>query len=68
MRLPQYADVLIENGFDSMDTLSALDEEILETSCNIAKIGHRKKILKYVHKYEMNEEVSSQSRSMNYIP
>ena len=46
VKLPQYFDLFIENGYDDLETLSDLTMEELE-HIGIEKRGHRKKILKH---------------------
>ena len=46
VKLPQYFDILIENGYDDLESVGDVTMEEL-SQIGIDKIGHRKKILKH---------------------
>lgn len=47
VKLPQYIGLLLENGFDDIDTLSMVNVDQLQ-SIGIEKLGHRLKIIKFI--------------------
>ena len=47
VELAEYFDILIENGLDDMEIIQDLNEDEL-ISIGINKLGHRKKLLKYI--------------------
>ena len=58
VKLPQYTDLLIENGFDSLEMFLNLNIEDLKMM-GILKLGHQKKILAEVRKLEEEPSVLS---------
>lgn len=56
VHLPQYFDMFIDNGYDSMVTImESLDEDDLQNTIGIEKKGHRKKIMIYIEKLKKNK-------------
>eukprot|EP01084_Bolivina_argentea_P138642 244045_1 len=51
VNLVQYYHVFVENGFDDLDSLTDIKMEELET-IGIDKLGHRKKLLKFIKKID----------------
>ena len=56
VELPEYFDMFIENGLDDLDILQDINEDEL-ISIGISKLGHRKKILKYIKVLATNEDI-----------
>merc|ERR1711879_120808 len=65
IKLPQYTDILIENGFDSLEMFVNLNVDDLKMM-GIHKLGHQKKILVEVRKLE--EEQSALALNHLMIP
>lgn len=53
VKLPDYTDLLMENGFDSLEMFQHLSLQDL-TDMGIVKIGHKKKIFAEAEKLQMN--------------
>merc|ERR1712228_213244 len=53
VKLPQYIDLFVENGFDDMETITEITMSTL-TQIGIEKIGHKMKIIKAVTKLNVN--------------
>ena len=53
VKLSQYTDILIDNGYDEMECIVDITMNELE-DIGIDKIGHRKKIFKYSQKLKRN--------------
>ena len=49
VKLPQYFHVLVENGFDDMESIGDLEDAVLK-EIGVEKVGHRRKIIKYKEK------------------
>eukprot|EP01084_Bolivina_argentea_P158020 275311_1 len=53
VNLEEYYDVFIENGFEDIESLQDLDENIMN-SIGITKVGHRMKLMKYIKNLKSN--------------
>ena len=51
VRLPQYYDKLLKNGFDDLEFIQNITKEDLK-KIGIDKIGHQKRILKFIKNLE----------------
>lgn len=49
VKLPQYFHVLVENGFDDMESIHDLEDAVLK-EIGVEKVGHRRKLIKYKEK------------------
>jgi len=47
VRLPEYFALLVNNGYDDLETIGDMDMEDL-LHCGVQKDGHRKKMMKYI--------------------
>eukprot|EP01084_Bolivina_argentea_P306450 529561_1 len=47
IKLPQYFNLFVENGYDDLDIIADMNQDDLR-EIGINRIGHRKKILKYI--------------------
>ena len=55
VKLGQYADMFIDDGFDAMETVITMnDDDLMEMGIN--KKGHRRKILLYIERRKNNDE------------
>ena len=59
VRLPQYYEVLIENGIDDLETVALLAEEQLK-EIGIVMLGHRVKLLNEMQQLKSNENISKE--------
>ncbi len=64
VKLPQYSEIIIQNGYDDMESVADI---ILEDLCSmgVEKIGHRRKIIKNAKKLKEKKNMQQINRSMN---
>ena len=60
VKLPQYFDLFIRKGFNSLECFEQLcAKDLAGYGMNEIKLGHRKKILRYVRKLQKSLDVES---------
>merc|ERR1711933_717 len=59
VKLPEYYQILIDQGFDDLDSIADINNNDLK-EMNIDKIGHRKKILKHAQKLKSSNDPKQQ--------
>lgn len=67
MKMPQYLPLFIRNGYDDMEIVREMTDSEL-SQIGIDKIGHRKKMLKYLHKmdHQSGHQHDHQSLPLQY--
>lgn len=68
VKLPQYADTLLDNGFDDFDCFAGVTDEILE-EIGIAKLGHRHKLMRCASRLDgsLQQQRDRQSDCISHI-
>eukprot|EP01084_Bolivina_argentea_P284615 487852_1 len=58
VELEQYCNILVENGFDSLDAISTINmDELLQIG--IQKMGHRKQLMKHIQLLDCNNMIQN---------
>ncbi len=73
VKLSEYTQLLIENGFDTMDSVCEITNEEL-TEMGMTKMGHRKRFIKHIqalkgtHQSQINREKQPRIAPIAYAP
>ena len=67
LKLPQYFQLFIDNGYDEIETIMEMDDKELQ-DIGINKKGHRKKILRYIRKGIISNNASIPQDQEQKIP